>query len=310
MFSEDMFDACVIELDQLIMNLDPARIRELWHVSSIDKKSEHFVVLYDNAAHLCTCLTLINRGLVCRHFFATMLISPIAKFHIRLVPQRWYMDSSIMEEDSSLHSEPMISATSDQEFGTVEHATKVDFSHLENIRGHYVFTKEVREEMSQKQQWGRGFGIMKKTLNLAIATGRMKELYEVHLRLAKEMEAEIAGQVKNGESIVEFASTISNPIGIKTKGRKPKEFNHAKLDRKGKKREVSESDPSDKENNTNNESHEEPPCKKPRRTLQDIESNDLIDHEISKSKKRTCGICNEKGHNARTCPAREKPTAS
>src|SRR5437588_6620993 len=134
MFSEDMFDACVIELDQLIMNLDPARIRELWHVSSIDKKSEHFVVLYDNAAHLCTCLTLINRGLVCCHFFATMLISPIAKFHIRLVPQRWYMDSSIMEEDSSLHSEPMISATSDQEFGTVEHATKVDFSHLENIR--------------------------------------------------------------------------------------------------------------------------------------------------------------------------------
>ena len=52
MFSEDMFDACVIELDQLIADLDPSRIHELWHVSSIDKKSEHFIVLYDNAAHL------------------------------------------------------------------------------------------------------------------------------------------------------------------------------------------------------------------------------------------------------------------
>jgi len=103
---------------------------------------------------------------------------------------------------------------------------------------------------------------MKKTLNLAIATGRMEELYEVHSRLAKEMEAEIAGQVKNGDNIAEFASTISNPIGIKTKGRKPKESNHVKADRKGKKREASESDLSDKENNTDNESHEELPRKK------------------------------------------------
>src|SRR2546423_11970408 len=161
MFSEDIFDACVIELDQLIMDLNSARIRELWRVSSIDKKSEHFIVLYDNAAHLCTCLTLINRGLVCRHFFVIMLISPVAKFHIGLVPRRRYTDSSVMEEDSSLRSEPTISATSNEEFGTVEHATEVDFSHLENIRRNYVFTKEVCEEMSQKQQWGRGFGIMK-----------------------------------------------------------------------------------------------------------------------------------------------------
>src|SRR5205085_3411469 len=160
---------------------------------------------------------------------------PVAKFHIGLVPWRWYTDLSVMEEDSSLRSEPTISAISNQEFGTVEHATEVDFSHLENIRGNYVFTKEVREEMSQKQQWRRGFGIMKKTLNLAIATGRMEELYEVHSRLAKEMEAEIAGQVKNGDNITEFASTISNPIGIKTKGQKPKESNHVKADRKGKK---------------------------------------------------------------------------
>ncbi len=86
MFSEDMFDACVIKLTQLIVDLDPTRIRELWHISSINKKSKHFIILYDNAMHMCTCLILINHDLVCHHFFATMLISSITKFHIRLLP--------------------------------------------------------------------------------------------------------------------------------------------------------------------------------------------------------------------------------
>jgi hypothetical protein len=133
MFSEDLFDACVIELDQLITDLDPARIHELWRVSSINKRSEHFIVLYDNALHLYMCLTLINRDLVCRHFFAVMLVSPAARFHIGLVPQRWHTDSSVMDGDLSFHHEPAISATSGREFGAVEHATEVDFSHLDTI---------------------------------------------------------------------------------------------------------------------------------------------------------------------------------
>ncbi len=69
MFSEDMFDACVIKLEQLVIGLDTEKITELWHISSIDRKSQHFIVLYDNARYLCTCLTLINRDLV----YATFL---------------------------------------------------------------------------------------------------------------------------------------------------------------------------------------------------------------------------------------------
>lgn len=80
-----MFDACVIELKQLITDLDMKRITELWRISSIDRKSKYFIILYDDAAHLCTCLTLINCGLVCRHFFALMLLFPNAKFHIGLI---------------------------------------------------------------------------------------------------------------------------------------------------------------------------------------------------------------------------------
>ncbi|CAG8587269.1 4433_t:CDS:2 [Gigaspora rosea] len=78
MFADDMFYAFVIELEELICDLDHMRIREIWKVSSIDMKSQHFVVLYDEATHLCTCLTLINRGIVCRHFLIIMLMSNIA----------------------------------------------------------------------------------------------------------------------------------------------------------------------------------------------------------------------------------------
>ena len=224
-----------------------------------------------------------------------MLISSTAKFHIGLVPQRWYTDSLVIDAGSSFCHEPVISAISGQEFGMIEHITEVDFSHLNTIRGNYIFTEKVCEEMTQKQQYGKGFGIMKKTLNLAIATGKTEEFYEIHLKLATEMEAEITGKI-NDNNIIEFASTISNPIGVRTKGRKPKDFNHTNTNHKGKKREVVESDQSNKENNIDDEM----PHEKFQKILQD---NELKNGETSN--KRMCGICNKKGHNARTCSKRK-----
>ena len=73
--------------------------------------------------------------------------------------------------------------------------------------------------MTRKQQWGRGFGIMKKTLDLAITTGRINELCEMHEKLTKEMESKVAHQaVQGNNNIVEFANVISNPINVRKKG--------------------------------------------------------------------------------------------
>src|SRR6185436_13027818 len=161
---------------------------------------------------------------------------------------------------------------------------------------------------------------MKKTLNLAIATGRVEELYEVHSKFIKDMEAEIVGQAKNGD-ITKFASTISNPVVTRKKGRKSKNSNLIKLnvDRKGKKRMFDDGDKensrkpqdfdrinadregekrtdqndnndanriemSEPDQDDNNESPVELPHKKLQKTLHDV-TNDL-------SNKRTCGVCN------------------
>jgi hypothetical protein len=79
-----------------------------------------------------------------------MLLSPNAKFHIGLISQRWYADALIMEGISAFLSKPAISVCSDDKFDTVEYVMQMDFLHLVSICGSYVFTEEVRQEMTHK----------------------------------------------------------------------------------------------------------------------------------------------------------------
>ena len=52
MFAEDMFDSLLTELKELTASLDASRIHEVWRVWSIDRKSFHHVVLFDETCHL------------------------------------------------------------------------------------------------------------------------------------------------------------------------------------------------------------------------------------------------------------------
>jgi len=226
MFAEDAFDSLLIEVKELIGSLKTANIHEIWKVWSIDKSSLHYVVLFDEVSHLCTCLTLISHGLICRHFFCIMTSSSQARFHIGLIPSRWYSDKAISNFEKTLAEETAISCVSEKEFGSFEHTitTSSQFEHINQIRSCHVFTKTVQEEMTKKQLWGRGFGMMKHTLNLAITTGRADELYDYHKRLADEMEQEIAtdDNTKANNDPLSIARTISNPSKIRTKGRQSK----------------------------------------------------------------------------------------
>src|SRR6185312_13781979 len=110
MFCEDMFDCLLIEVKELTANIDSSEIHEVWQVLSIDRQSLHYIVLFNEACHLCTCLTLLSHGLVCRHFFCVMTMSMKARFHIGLIPQRWYSE----KVDKTSDQETAISCLSDQ----------------------------------------------------------------------------------------------------------------------------------------------------------------------------------------------------
>ena len=90
----------------MISDVNKNQITSMWTVTVENKLVEkHFVILLANGSHHCSCLSLINRGIVCRHYFQIMLRSPMAKFHLRLIPSRWYY------KDKDASKEPFLVAS-------------------------------------------------------------------------------------------------------------------------------------------------------------------------------------------------------
>ncbi|CAG8819964.1 24568_t:CDS:1, partial [Racocetra persica] len=66
-------------------------ITEIWSVAVGDIMAmKYYIVLLKNYSHICTCLSIIQQGIICRHYFRIMLATSAAKFHICLIPSRWY----------------------------------------------------------------------------------------------------------------------------------------------------------------------------------------------------------------------------
>jgi len=88
---EDIPDTRQTTAECMISDVNEDQITSMWAVSVGNKCVEkHFVILLANGSHHCSCLSLINQGIICRYYFQIMLHSPTAKFHLRLIPSRWY----------------------------------------------------------------------------------------------------------------------------------------------------------------------------------------------------------------------------
>ncbi|CAG8512022.1 11521_t:CDS:2 [Cetraspora pellucida] len=95
----EIHDTLAIETQQALLNEliylvgGLENVIEIWSVkvdNSITMK--HHILLLKNQSHICSCLMVIQQGIVCRHYFKVMLMMDIAKFHIRLIPLRWYYE--------------------------------------------------------------------------------------------------------------------------------------------------------------------------------------------------------------------------
>ena len=95
-FAEDDYESSISNLNSLVRYLNNATIHEVWSVKTIEQNKEHFMVISDNANHLCTCILLVSKGLVCRNIFSVMTNSDKAMFHIRLIPDRWYNERPLI----------------------------------------------------------------------------------------------------------------------------------------------------------------------------------------------------------------------
>ena len=79
----------------MIAEVGEERVCELWKITDVrpeNKKHIHFVIIIDPVSYLCSCMSNISRGIVCRHYFRVMMISAVAGFQIQMIPSRWYVD--------------------------------------------------------------------------------------------------------------------------------------------------------------------------------------------------------------------------
>lgn len=110
---------------------------------------KQYVILLQDGSHLCTCLMLINKGIVCRHFIKVLTKSSAAFFNVLLIPSRWYNDQATQFSEDEIHMSPSIQLCNIQN-KPAQTAHSAEFSYLSNIRGGNVFTSELKEVVNQR----------------------------------------------------------------------------------------------------------------------------------------------------------------
>jgi hypothetical protein len=167
-FAEYNYESKLSNLCTLISYFDHTIIHEVWIITTIEKNEEHFVVLYGNANHLCTCMWLVTRGLVFQHFFSVMFNSDLAMFHIGLISARRYNDIfSSTQEELAIAICSKKNASDDDKL-VYEHRLKVNFDMTNEICHMQLFSEIVKQNLSRKAKYNESFGYAKKAIGLSL----------------------------------------------------------------------------------------------------------------------------------------------
>ena len=118
------------------------------------------MILLNEGTHICTCLLLINKGLICRHFFRVGIYSQNATFHISIIPSRWYLDTNIQPDDL-LQKYPSILVCGTTQLDSFE----FNFYHFFSIQ--FDSLNSQSSQKSTKTIYAELFGLSKKVIDCA-----------------------------------------------------------------------------------------------------------------------------------------------
>ena len=225
------------------------------------------MILLDEGTHLCTCLLLINKGLVCRHFFRVGPYSRYATFHISIIPNRWYLDTNI-HPNNLLQQYPSVPVCGIMQEENVETEKSITFQHYFSFRvDSHVSNSAIK---STKAIYAELFGLSKKAIDCALKANMQHEL----LNLLKAFIYDTHN--KNVQETQETETTdINNPAITKHKGRPPKRLKSSVETLE--KRVLKDS------------------------TKVNITGNVIVEEETNNTKGQKCGKCKQYGHYAKTC---------
>jgi hypothetical protein len=263
---EDDYDQPQSLFSSLVENIPHSNIQQVWKVTRHrgQKSEPQCVILLDDGSHLCTCLWLINRGIVCRHFFRVMSYSVNARFHISLIPKRWYNNNKYNINQREENMTP-ICHIGESELDELEQPLppQLSFQHLANFRQ----TPNVVQLQGPKQKYGFGMGYAKKALDLAIRTDKVNEFVNQVKCFIEDTKAELSEQGKNIALM-----HIGDPLRVPHKGRQPNRYKSCGE-----------------------------PSQKKTKNIRDI-TNIINEEEGGKKRGRHCKKCNQVGHYAPRCP--------
>jgi hypothetical protein len=267
MAREDDYDQPQSLFSSLIENIAHNSIRQVWKVTRHrgQKSEPQYVILLDDGSHLCTCLWLINRGIVCRHFFRIMSYSNNAQFHISLIPRRWYNYNKYNTEQ---HKEPIYQI---EENELDEMGPRLSFQHLANFRK----TPNIVQSRGPKQKYGFGMSYAKKALDIAVRTDKVNEFVNQMEYFIENVKVDLSEQQENAISM-----HIGDPLRVRHKGRQPNRYKSCGEPQKKKVRRIQ-----DITNHITNKDNEE-----------------VITGQEDKKRERRCKKCNQVGHYAPRCP--------
>lgn len=229
---EQEHETCQILFTSLIQNIPHEKILQVWHVRYTGTSGHgHYVILLNDSTHLCTCLLLINKGLICRHFFRVGTYSPLAIFHIALIPNHWYLEPNITSSDLFQQiPATFISISERQEVSDV--TPQVTLEHLTLIRQNCNSNGKVTTKPI-KARYAKLSGLSKKVVGLALKADLSEKLSGVLNTFLHEAQDKISASQKhdeddesdnsdNSDEYYENYENVNNPIITKHKGRPPK----------------------------------------------------------------------------------------
>ena len=81
-------------MDKVISDIGADKVVGIFDVQymALENAGQQVVLLQDGS-YICTCLLLQNNGMVCRHFFHLMQVNPNFRYHISLIPKRWFKET-------------------------------------------------------------------------------------------------------------------------------------------------------------------------------------------------------------------------
>jgi hypothetical protein len=263
---EQQRDVQQILFRSLIKTIPPEAILEVWNVRATGTQGTgHYVVLLNEGTHLCTCLLLINKGLICRHFFRVGTYSRHATFHISMIPNRWFLDTETINPNDLLQQYSPIPVCGKQSEDSIEFDNDVDFHHFFSIRVDSSGPQSVAN--SAKTMFAELFGLSRKAIDFALKFNMQCEL----LNILKSFIYDAQDKLE-----IEQTTIINNPTITKHKGRPPTKRLKSNVEMslsKGTKRVLKDS----------------------------TQVNIADDNVIDETRGRRCGNCKQFGHYAKTC---------